>query len=150
MKRTSLVAVTALTLALAGASWVHAAHPWRIAPPNAAQIGLSDPSAQAWDTLNTQQENLRVAARADFDQGLIDLDQALADSNSNLRTLAESFQQQVDAYLIQARNLRDAKLDLYEQMTPEQQLVLRDTLRQRLARFKRVRAAFLSLTEYPG
>lgn len=150
MKRTPYIAMAALALTLTGVGLVQAAHPWRVSPPSAEQIGLEGANAEVWTELNTEQMDLRLAARNDFDNALVQLDQALADPNSDLRALTQSFEQQVNNYVTQARALRDAKLDLYEQMTPQQQMILRDALRQRLARFKRIRAAFLTLNEYPG
>lgn len=81
---------------------------------------------------------LRQAARLATIEAIAHWRAVLDDPDADLRAEIASTQTQVDAFIAEFRELRDARLDWYESLSPEQQAVARDQLRRRLDRVERL------------
>ena len=131
-----LVFRTGLAAALLGVSLVcFAQHAPGLDAPIAmlaqakAQLNLNTSQQQRWDAVAAQAKAGHEAARANFDQVKAALQAELAKPEPDLASVAataDSMRQRNEAL---HKATRDAWLALYATFTPEQKLVVRDTLK---------------------
>jgi Spy/CpxP family protein refolding chaperone len=94
-----------------------------------AQLNLNTSQQQRWDAIAAQAKAGHEAARANFAQVKAAMDAELAKTEPDLAAVAataDSMRQRGEA---SHKATRDAWLALYATFTPEQKLVVRDTLK---------------------
>jgi Spy/CpxP family protein refolding chaperone len=106
------------------------------------QLNLDTSQQQMWDNAIAASRNARQATRANF-ASLHDAAAAeLAKAEPDLAALAAMGDDVQARNVAQRRTAREAWLALYATLTPDQKVVVRDVLRQKMARMERVREKF--------
>jgi Spy/CpxP family protein refolding chaperone len=106
------------------------------------QLNLNTSQQQMWDSAMAASRSARQSARANF-ASLHDAAAAeLAKADPDLAALAALGDDVQARNAALRRQARDAWLALYATFTPDQKVVVRDVLRQKMARMERLREKF--------
>ncbi|UXI69888.1 hypothetical protein [Tahibacter amnicola] len=146
-KRAALITSLLLGSALSVGAYASLPRPAMFAPPTASELGLEGPSATQWNQLRAELLALRNDARRDMQSRIDALDTLLDDQTADFRQFHATTEQAVDTYRQRSHALTLRMISFYEALTPAEQAMLRDAMRDRLDRLQRIRAAVQALTQ---
>jgi hypothetical protein len=106
------------------------------------QLNLNTSQQQMWDNAVAASRNARAAARANFASLQAAATAELAKAEPDLAALAAMGDDTQARNVASRRQARDAWLALYATFTPDQKAVVRDVLRQKMARMEQMREKF--------
>ena len=141
MKPARTLLVFSLLAATALAAYAAAPLPSAFSAPTSEQLGLSGAYAAQWNDLRGQTLAQRDAARNTAQQEIAKLQALLQTSAPDLDAFSNEVEQQVDAYLAQARVLNSKKLAFYDSLPAPQQAQVRAVMSERIERLQHLRAA---------
>ncbi len=98
-----------------------------------------------WQQIQFAAEDNRQLLRARLSQVREVLDEELGKPEPDLEVVVAQAQPAVDSLIAAMRANRDRRLALYASMSPEQKAVVRDDIKERLARFDRLRRLLVNL-----
>lgn len=106
------------------------------------QLHLTPEQEKTWQKLAAETKELRISGQAQRKEIKSQLDQELAHAQPDLARIAALSDRAKDEGVTRRRQLRDEWLKLYAQLSPEQKLVVRDVIRDKLSRFETFRKRF--------
>ncbi len=134
-------ALTAAT-AIAGPRWVAGD---AMAPPTAAELGLSVDHAKQWNILRSETMALRKTDREDLISGITEFRSLLDQPTPDLRAFTHESQHTFDAHIAESRALRERQLDFYDSLTAAEQAKVRAAMAKRLDRLSQLRQRLAGL-----
>ena len=145
--RAGIAAIAAATIALAGIAFAQPAHPHHgprgdfamIIAALKRQLNLHTSQQTMWDSAVAQSKAARDTARANFGKVKTALDAELAKAEPDLAAIAAVSDDVQASNTALRKQVRASWLALYATFTPDQKAVVRDALKQRVARMESFR-----------
>ncbi|MGH8283387.1 MAG: Spy/CpxP family protein refolding chaperone [Gammaproteobacteria bacterium] len=145
MKTKLFLIITLVAALTVGTALAAGPHPYTCAfglfsPKVVAQLHLNGAQTQALANIRSQRKALFTQGRARHQAQLKALETALKSDNPDLRVLARQSDAAMEQMQKQMHQIRNAELNLYDALTPQQKAVVRTSLLKRLAFMQRHRA----------
>lgn len=109
------------------------------------KLHLSPTQQAMWQQIQFAAEDNQQLVRTRLSQVREVLDEELGKPEPDLEAVVAQAQPAVDSLIAAMRANRDRRLALYAGMTPEQKAVVREDIKERLARFDRLRRLLVNL-----
>jgi Spy/CpxP family protein refolding chaperone len=145
--RSGIAAIAAVGITLAGVAFAQSGHPHHgprgdfamIIAALKGQLNLNTSQQAMWDSAVAQSKAARDTARANFGKLKSAMDAELAKAEPDLGAVAGVSDDVQASNTALRKQVRSSWLALYATFTPDQKAVVRDALKQRMARMESFR-----------